>query len=78
MYANAERVPYYIDFDSYREAIISKKILREYNIEVVAAGDGELPYRKTFFNYGFHYEELNRSDYFGFQDICFTFIAFGQ
>ena len=76
---NTKRLGYRTDFNDFRDSLINKKIKRFYNINVAAADDGELLYRKSFLKFGYHYMEVNMSKYFGQQDICsFDYYVFDK
>ena len=76
---NQKRVSYRVGMDDFVNAIKENKIKREYVVEVAAADDAELLYRKSAFSFGYHYREINISDYFGKKDICeFDYFVFDK
>lgn len=76
---NQKRVSYRVSMEDFANAIKERKIKREYVVGVAAADDAELLYRKSSFSFGYHYEEVNMSDYFGKKDICeFDYFVFDK
>lgn len=67
---NQKRVSYRVSMEDFVNAIKERKIKKEYVVNVAAADDAELLYKKSAFSFGYHYKEVNMSDYFGKKDIC--------
>jgi len=76
---NQKRVSYRISMDDFVNAIKERKIKREYNVEVAAADDAGYLYRKSFFSFDYHVKDMNRSEFFGANDICkFNYFVFDK
>ena len=76
---NQKRVSYRVNMEDFVNAIREGKVKREYNVEVAAADDAELLYRKGFLSFGYHYREINKTAYFGQNDICnFDYFVFDK
>lgn len=76
---NQKRVSYRVSMDDFVNALKEGKIRREYVANVAAADDAELLYKKSAFSFGYHYEEVNMSGYFGKRDICeFDYFVFDK
>ncbi|MBI2653410.1 hypothetical protein HYX02_01225 [Candidatus Woesearchaeota archaeon] len=76
---NQKRVSYRVNMEDFVNAIKEGKVKREYNVEVAAADDAELLYSKGAFSFGYHYREINKTAYFGQNDICkFDYFVFDK
>lgn len=76
---NQKRVSYRVSMDDFVNAIKERKIKREYNVEVAAADDAGYLYRKSFFSFDYHIKDMNRSEFFGANDICkFNYFVFDK
>jgi hypothetical protein len=68
---NQKRLSYRVSMEDFANAAKERKIKREYVVNVAAADDAELLYRKSLFSFGYHYNEVNMSEYFGKKSICY-------
>ena len=76
---NLKRVSFRVSMEDFVNALKEQKIKRQYIVEVAAADDAALLYRKSAFSFGYHYSEINMSDYFGKKDICkFDYFVFDK
>ena len=67
--ANIWRVPYLVRTQDYFDAVQAHTIKTQYNTRIVAEDGAGLPYRKSFFRFGYYSEEYPQA-LNGTQNIC--------
>lgn len=78
---NSGRNTFLIDTQEFVESIQEGKLRREYKTKrTKEGGGGGFPYRKSFFDYGYHKKEVSQNpEYVGKMDICnFDYYVFDK